>query len=70
MRCVFGPKKVRQLRKSTGLPVVGALCRGGTGHRIDLLLEDHRCVSLFRNGEIWDYGEHWQDGKKAAKEDE
>jgi hypothetical protein len=39
MRQRVGAKKVARYRRQTGLPVVGALVRGGTDHRVDLLLE-------------------------------
>ena len=52
MRCVIGPKKVRRLAKRTGLPVVRAMTRGGTDHRIDLFLGDGRTMMLWPTGEL------------------
>jgi hypothetical protein len=48
----LGPKKVRQLRVKTGLPVHAALVRGGTEHRIDLWLADGRIVRLWPDGSL------------------
>lgn len=52
MRQAVGPRKVRQLRERTGLPVISARVRGGTDHRIDLFLEGNRTAYLFRDGSI------------------
>lgn len=52
MRCLFGKRGIKRLIKRTGLPVVKALTRGNTHHRIDMWLEDGRECSLYRNGEI------------------
>lgn len=40
MRQSVGARKVAKYKRLTGLPVVGALVRGGTSHRVDLLLDD------------------------------
>lgn len=46
-------KKVRKYAKATGLPVVRALVRGGTDHRVDLCLEDGSVVMYWpRDGSI------------------
>lgn len=48
-----GVKKVRKYAAATGLPVVRALVRGGTDHRVDLCLEDGSVVSYWpRDGTI------------------
>lgn len=49
-RCRVGEKKVLAYRNKTGLPVVAALVRGGTDHRIDLCLEDGVVVHWFNDG--------------------
>jgi len=49
-RQLLGEKKVNQLRKKLSLPIVQALVRGGTDHRIDLCLI---------NGDVIHY---WPDG--------
>lgn len=68
-----GEKKVKKLREKTGLPVLTALVRGGTDHRIDLLLEDGSIASLYRDGSIekdtlvtWDV-EKWKREHNAQK---
>lgn len=52
MSCRIGEKKVRKLIEKTGLPIVAALTRGGTDHRIDLCLEDGSVMSLHKDGTI------------------
>ena len=52
MRNKLGPKKVKRLAIKTGLPVKQALTRGGTDHRIDLLLEGGAVVHLYKDGEM------------------
>lgn len=49
-RCRVGEKKVSLYCKKTGLPVVAALVRGGTDHRIDLCLEDGVVVHWYKDG--------------------
>jgi hypothetical protein len=61
MRCILGPKKVAKLSKQTGLEIEYALCRGNTGHRIDLHLKDGTDVSLSTNGDLWTFD--WSSGK-------
>lgn len=52
-RQVVGPKKVRKYAKATGLPVVKAMVRGNTGHRVDLGLEDGTIAEYWpRTGEV------------------
>ena len=52
MRQRLGPKKVQKLRERTGLPVLFAMVRGGTNHRIDLCLEDGSIMNLYRDGTL------------------
>jgi hypothetical protein len=53
MRQTVGPKKIARYRRETGLPVVKALVRGDTHHRIDLYLEDGTVMCWYRRtGEI------------------
>jgi hypothetical protein len=59
MRCSFGYKKVKKLSNKTGLSIIGAMTRGGTGHRIDLLLDEGKEVSLFPDGSIVNFGHRW-----------
>ena len=40
----LGDKKLRRLRRQLGLPIVRALVRGGTNHRVDLILEGGQMV--------------------------
>jgi hypothetical protein len=49
-RCLIGKKKIQWLRRETGLPVIAALVRGDTDHRIDLCLDDGRVVYFFKDG--------------------
>ena len=49
-RCAIGEKKVSKYRNKTGLPVLAALTRGGTNHRIDLLLDDGSVMHWYKNG--------------------
>ena len=49
-RNIIGAKKVARLREKTGLPVITALTRGGTDHRIDLCLDNGSIVHLFSDG--------------------
>ena len=48
----IGPKKIKRLREKTGLPVITALTRGGTDHRIDLCLDDGSVVHMYRDGSM------------------
>lgn len=47
-----GEKKVRKLREKLGLPIVTALVRGGTDHRIDLCLEDGSVTYYWKDGTL------------------
>lgn len=51
-RCKIGEKKVKKYRKITGLPVLSALTRGGTDHRVDLLLDDGSVTYLYKDGSM------------------
>ena len=51
-RCRIGEKKVNQLKQKTGLPIITALTRGGTDHRIDLCLNDGSVMSLYKDGSM------------------
>jgi len=55
----LGDKKVAKLRDQTGLPVVAALVRGGTGHRIDLCLADATITYLYRDGTVETTDDRW-----------
>ena len=69
MRQSVGKKKVEKYRVQTGLPVVGALVRGGTDHRVDLLLEDHSIVHLYPDGSMEKVeGLTWRDSVNKQKE--
>ena len=48
----LGDKKLKKLRKKLGLPIMVAQVRGNTDHRIDLFLEDHTWIRLFKDGTI------------------
>lgn len=52
MRQKLGLKKVKQLRKQTGLDIVAVLVRGNTNHRKDLCLRDKTVIHLFRDGQM------------------
>ena len=45
MRQLLGEKKLKALRLKTGLPIIKAMVRGNTGHRIDLILENNQTAS-------------------------
>lgn len=66
MRCSLGTKKVLQLRARTGLPVVHAQVRGGTDHRIDLLLEGGMVVHLYKDGTIHAAAYGWAAEEQSA----
>jgi hypothetical protein len=61
MRQRIGEKKIKKYQETTGLPVCSALVRGGTEHRIDLLIKDGEIVSYWPNsGEMeLAYDTHW-----------
>lgn len=59
MRQKVGDKKVRRLRKKTGLDVRWASVRGNTNHRVDLYLGDGSIVSKYKDGSL----EKWEDWK-------
>lgn len=69
MRNRIGAKKVKKLCEKTGLPVVTALTRGGTDHRIDLCLKGGSVVHLYKDGTTekstirW-AEENWPPGEK------
>lgn len=46
----LGEKKLRRLAEKTGLDLVAALVRGGTGHRVDLCVRGGVVVHLYRCG--------------------
>lgn len=67
MRCVIGNKKVKKLCDKTGLPILTAMTRGGTGHRIDLCLSDGSMKELYPDGSIEDKDMRWNiDGWKKS----
>lgn len=47
-----GEKKVKRYRELTGLPVIAALVRGNTDHRVDLCLEDGSVWYLDKDGTL------------------
>ena len=60
----LGEKKVKKYKKLTGLPLVSALTRGGTDHRIDLLLEDGSIVSLYKDGTMEKIDVNWRERER------
>ena len=60
----LGEKKVKKYKKLTGLPLVSALTRGGTDHRIDLLLEDGSIVSLYKDGTMEKIDVNWKERER------
>ena len=52
MRCKIGKKKVKKYIEQTGLPIVSALTRGGTDHRIDLCLEGGSVMHWYKDGSM------------------
>jgi hypothetical protein len=70
MRCIYGPKKVKKFREKFNLPIMGVMCRGGTGHRVDLLLEDFTITYLWPDGTLQKSKDRWGaadlDEKKEA----
>jgi hypothetical protein len=46
----LGAKKVQKYAALTGLPVVAGLVRGGTDHRVDLVLPDRSIVHYWPDG--------------------
>ena len=62
MRQRVGYKKILQYRKKTGLPVCAALVRGGTGHRVDLLLPGGKIVNWWPADDEMDHPDmEWDD---------
>lgn len=55
-----GEKKVRRYAKATGLPVVKALVRGGTDHRVDLCLEDGSVVAYWPSDGTVEHDTEWR----------
>lgn len=51
-RCRVGQKKIKKYKKQTGLPVLTALVRGGTDHRIDLCLDDGSVMYWYKDGSM------------------
>lgn len=53
MRQALGEKKVKRLGEKLGLPIIRAVVRGGTDHRIDFRIDgDDSVYSLNRDGTI------------------
>lgn len=52
MRQRLGARKLRLYSRLTGETCVSGMVRGGTYHRVDLVLEDGRKIEYWRNGEI------------------
>ena len=46
-RSKYGTRGIKRLRRLTGWPVVAAMTRGGTYHRIDLVMEDGKVYILY-----------------------
>jgi len=74
MRQHLGEKKIKKYRQLTGLPIIRALVRGGTDHRIDFLLEGGKVLGYFpRTGETeehligWDW-EKWKEEHRTERE--
>ena len=75
MRQRLGQKKVNKYAKATGLSVIHGLTRGGTGHRVDLCLEDGSVMHYWpKTGETtkssigWAGGRAWDRFKKGARD--
>ena len=49
-RCRVGEKKIALYRRKTKLPIIAALVRGGTDHRIDLCLEGGIVIHWYNDG--------------------
>ena len=49
---VSNPRKLRKYSKIINETVVSALVRGGTDHRVDLILEHGGVVSLYKDGTV------------------
>lgn len=57
MRCVISnPKKIKRLKEKTGLNVTGALVRGNTNHRIDLILDGKKGHIPGKDPSLWPDG--------------
>ena len=53
MRQRLGKKKIAKYARETGLPVVTALTRGNTDHRVDLFLADGSRIAYWpKTGQI------------------
>jgi len=59
-RQVLNKKKTLRIAQETNLPVEQVFVRGNTEHRKDLCLSDGRVVSLFKDGDIVDFGSRWK----------
>jgi hypothetical protein len=68
MRQKVGPKKVARYQRQTGLPIVGALVRGNTGHRVDLLLEGGKVVCLWPDGTMEESSVRWEPRPPQSEE--
>lgn len=51
MRQKLSLRKVNRWRRATGHDAVGALVRGGTGHRVDLMLRGGAVLRVWPDGE-------------------
>ena len=66
MRQRLGQKKIDRYAKETGLPVVTALTRGNTDHRVDLFLEDGSRVAYWpKTGDIETPADRARDAAEA-----
>ena len=54
-RQALGAKKVRKYRRDTGLDAVAGLVRGGTDHRVDLLLRGGRVYSYWPKHSVGEF---------------
>ena len=59
-RCKIGEKKIKKYRQQTGLPIVRALARGGTNHRIDLCLKDGTVMYWYKDGSMEKTNLRWK----------
>lgn len=67
MRCrITNTKKRRKLESIVGKPVIYAMTRGGTGHRIDIGCEDGTFYRLWPDGHLeQDTKAQWDSEKKV-----
>lgn len=59
-RQLLGIKKVKRLRKLTGLPIEKVMVRGNTDHRQDLCLTDGRIFCRYPDGELFEIPFNWK----------